>query len=47
MSAPALELAKSGAPQYQVIGEDVCMGDHKPVCLSFQLDALAAGESSA
>jgi len=45
MSAPALELARSGGPQYQVIGEDVCMGDHKPVCLSFQLDALAGCES--
>lgn len=37
MSEAAMDLARVGNPTYSVIGEDVCMGDHKPVCLSFTM----------
>lgn len=33
-----LELqAQVGQPSYDVIGSNVCMGDHKPVCLTFRV----------
>eukprot|EP00042_Codosiga_hollandica_P056924 m.832529 g.832529 ORF g.832529 m.832529 type:complete len:441 (+) comp59464_c0_seq4:388-1710(+) len=38
MTESAFALVRqSDAPKYDLVGRDVCMGDHKPVCLYFEL----------